>query len=399
MQTDFDNILIVSPGYPRWKGDYTHPMVYNVARLLRAAGHKIKVVTIHYPGIPDVEEMDEATVVRARYAPEKYEVMGSEGGLIDDIRGSLLCKFLLLPMLAALAWHTFRHAKNANLILVQWIPTAVVALPAKFLLRRPLILHSRTYPDTTFWRRVYRFLLPFADGVIYNSHDNRRLTDSIYPHRYATVIGSGINLQQFGRPSGWVRSSTDTWKLITVARLVEFKGLEYAIRAVKLLKDRGRNVHLEIVGEGPLREDLERLIDELDLAGEVALGGALAHGAIPARLWDNDLFLISSIVDSKGRTEGFGAVILEAMAAGLPVVASAVGGITDIVDGENGVLVPEKNPTAIADAIETVLSDAGVAQSYAQRGQSFVQATYSDEALAGKYRDFMRVLAHHEQVP
>lgn len=368
-------------------------MVFNLARLLRGLDCKVGVVTIHYPRIPVCEEMDGVTVVRARYAPDRYEVMGSEGGLIDDIRNSWLCKLLLFPMLFALAWQTLKQARKADLMLVQWIPTAVVALPAKLLLRRPMVLHSRTYPDTKFWRAVYRFLLPFADGVIYNSHDNRRLTDSIYRHRHATVIGSGINLRQFSRPHDYAAADIGDWRIITVARLVEFKGLEYAIRAIRLLKDRGRRVHLEIAGEGPLREELEKLISDLGLGHEVSLVGAVAHSEIPQKMWDSDLFLISSIVDSKGRTEGFGAVILEAMAAGLPVVASAVGGITDIVDGENGVLVPEKDPAAIAGAIEEVLSNPGRAEAYASRGFDFVSATYSDEAMAVKYKTFFDELS------
>lgn len=385
------NILLVSPGYPRWKGDFTHPMVYNVARLLSASDNSIKVVTIHYPGTPTREMIDGVDIVRARYAPERLEVMGSEGGLVDDIRGSWLCKLLVVPMLASLALQVMRHARWADLILVQWIPTAVVAIPAKLLFRRPMILHSRTYPDTPFWRMVYRFLLPFADGVIYNSSDNRQLTSELYTHTCTAVIGSGINLQQYARPSKGF-SVHNTWELISVARLVEFKGLKYAIKAVAELKSRGRRVHLTIIGEGPLRGALEELTKELGVTDSVALVGAMAHDKIPEMLWRSDLFLISSILDSKGRTEGFGAVILEAMAAGLPVVASAVGGITDIVDGENGVLVPEKDPLAIADAIEKLLADATVGNGYAARGLQFVAAEYSDEVIGDKFSNFFAVL-------
>lgn len=381
-------ILVVSPGYPRWKGDYTHPMVFNVTRLLAASDNDIKVVTIHYPNVPAREMMDGVDVIRARYAPERLEVMGSEGGLVDDIRGSWLCKLLVIPMLAALALQVLWHARWADLILVQWIPTAVVAIPAKLLFRCPMILHSRTYPDTPFWRKVYRFLLPFADGVIYNSSDNRRLTSELYPHPCAAVIGSGINLQQYARPQQ-ASVAHDRWELISVARLVEFKGLEYAIKAIAELKQRGRDVRLTIVGEGPLRAELERLAFNLGVADAVALVGAKPHDRIPEMLWRSDLFLISSIIDSKGRTEGFGAVILEAMAAGLPVVASAVGGITDIVNGTNGMLVHEKDPAAIADAVERMLASRNVGDEFASKGLAFVVSTYSDEVIVGKYRDFL----------
>src|SRR5438128_10974883 len=142
------NILIVSPGYPRWKGDYTHPMVRNVARQLNDAGHQIRVVTIAYPDVPSREVSEGVAVIRARYAPESLQLLGSEGGLIDDIRSGMLCKLLLLTMLGSLTIHTIWNARWADLLLVQWVPTSVVALPAKWLFRKPLVMHSRTYADT-----------------------------------------------------------------------------------------------------------------------------------------------------------------------------------------------------------------------------------------------------------
>ena len=391
MNKDKKNILIVSPGYPRWKGDYTHPMVYNLSRLLAFKGNKVSVVTIHYPNIPLKEKMDNVEIIRAKYANEKNEILGSDGGLIDDIRGSLKCKILVIPMLFSLAWHTFRQARGADKILVQWIPTAVVALPAKLFLRRTMIFHSRTYPDTLFWRMVYRFLLPFADGVIYNSKDNRKLTEKIYKHPCTTVIGSGINIQQFQNLSQNKKTS-EIWELISVARLVEFKGLEYSIRAISILQSRGRNVRLTIVGDGPLRKDLVKLSKELNVTESIIMAGATAHDKIPELLWKSNLFLISSIIDRQGRTEGFGAVILEAMAAGLPVVASAVGGIVDIVNESNGVLIPEKDPKLIADAIEMILVNNNVAQRLSKQGLKFVNENYSDSVIEESYNQFFKSL-------
>src|SRR6266704_5652148 len=266
------NILIISPGYPRWKGDYTHPMVRNAARQLSEAGHQIRVVTIAYPDVPSHEVCEGVEVIRARYAPERLQILGSEGGLIDDIRRSMLCKLLLIPMLMSLTLHILLYARWADLLLVQWIPTAAVALPSKWLFSKPLVLHSRTYADTRFWRLVYRFLLPKADGVIYNSGDNQKQTQLVFRHPKTTVIGSGINLTQYQKVVQ--RQSDGVVKIISVARLVEFKGLEYSIRASALLKPRGINAKLTIIGDGPLRKDLEHLIRLLQLQDDVVLTGA-----------------------------------------------------------------------------------------------------------------------------
>ncbi len=389
------NILIVSPGFPRWKGDYTHPMVYNLAKILSNYSHKITIVTLHYPKIPLEEKMDNLKIVRVKYAPEKFEILGTEGGLIDDIRRSFFCKILLIPMLISFAWQIFKESKETELILCQWIPTGIVTLPTKILRRKPLILHSRTYPDTIFWKLIYRILLPFSDGVIFNSKDNKSITDKLYSHPITKVIGSGINISQF-RNKNVKRTNSSTCKLITVARLVEFKGLEYLIKAISILKAKKRNLKLTIVGDGPLRKDLEKLSRQLEVENLIDFVGAKNHYEIPNLMWKNDVFIISSIIDSKGRTEGFGAVILEAMAASLPVVATSVGGITDIVNNENGILVPEKCPKSISNAIEKLITNKKLASNYKKNGLDFVMKNFSDESIINSYNEFfLKILVRH----
>jgi len=125
----------------------------------------------------------------------------------------------------------------------------------------------------------------------------------------------------------------------------------------------------------------------------VVLTGALPHDEVVEHLFKNDIFVISSIVDSRGRTEGFGAVILEAMAAKLPVIASAVGGIVDIVNDSNGILVPEKDEKAIADAVELLVLQPAKAEMYVRNAWSFVQKFYSDEALTERYTNFFETIA------
>ncbi len=84
------NILIVSPGFPRWKGDYTHPMVYNLAKLLSADGFDITVVTMHYPKIALREKMDGINIIRAKYAMEKFEILGKVMGFRHVESGALV---------------------------------------------------------------------------------------------------------------------------------------------------------------------------------------------------------------------------------------------------------------------------------------------------------------------
>jgi glycosyltransferase involved in cell wall biosynthesis len=384
------NILIVTPGYPKRKGDLTNPFVYNVARLLKNNNIKVSVVTMHFPNTKIYEIIDGIEIYRVRYAPDKYEKLGSESGLIDDIRRSLFNKVLLFPMLFTFILKTLKLSKKYDILLVQWVPTAIIALPSKWLFNKPIIINSHTYPDTKFWKTVYKILIKFSDGIIFNSSDNMKYTSLLCKHNNMIVIPPGIDLEQYKRPQNHVikKKNNNLVKLIVVARLIEFKGVEYAIRAVEILKKNNFNVMLTIIGDGVLREELEQLTKKLKITDCVTFTGLISHDKVQNYLWESDIFLIPSIVDSYGRTEGFGTVILEAMAAGLPVIASKVGGIVDIINGKNGIFVEQKNEYEIFKAVKLLIENREKRESLIEEGYKFVMKNYSDNAIWNKYKDF-----------
>jgi len=140
-----------------------------------------------------------------------------------------------------------------------------------------------------------------------------------------------------------------------VGRLVERKGVKYLIQS--LLEMKTKNVHLIICGKGHLFDQLRDLTKSLNLDSKVTFM-APSHQELGFIHDISDVFVLPSIIDSKGETEGLGLVIPEAMESGIPVVASAIGGITDIIKHEyNGLLVEQKNPKSIAEAIDRILSD------------------------------------------
>jgi glycosyltransferase involved in cell wall biosynthesis len=150
--------------------------------------------------------------------------------------------------------------------------------------------------------------------------------------------------------------------LLAVGRLVERKGYDYLIRALALLPC-DLNARLTLVGEGHEFARLEALCRELGVAEHVTWLSNVPDIEL-ARVYDScDVFVHSSIVDRTGDTESVGMVLLEAMSHARPIVATNVGGIPDVIeDGVTGLLVPEKNPQALADAIMRVLRDDALAQ-------------------------------------
>ncbi len=145
-------------------------------------------------------------------------------------------------------------------------------------------------------------------------------------------------------------------RIVTVARLVEKKGLDDALEAVAVLAERIGRVEYSIVGEGPLRPRLERRIAGTALEGCVRLRGALGSTAVAAELDRAHAFLLPSKTAADGDEEGTPTAILEAMASGLPVVSTLHAGIPELVeDGVSGLLAPEGEPVLLAEKLESLV--------------------------------------------
>ena len=142
---------------------------------------------------------------------------------------------------------------------------------------------------------------------------------------------------------------------------MERKGVEYLIKSLQEIK--AKNFHLVIAGDGWLLDDLVDLTNSLNLQSRVTFFGSPSHEEL-GKLHDvSDVFVCPSIIDSKGETEGLGLVILEAMESGLPVIATSVGGIVDLIKNEeNGILNDQKSSTAIAQAIDRILNNKELTQ-------------------------------------
>lgn len=145
-------------------------------------------------------------------------------------------------------------------------------------------------------------------------------------------------------------------RVLTVGRLVQKKGIQYGIRAVKHLLDAGHRVQYRIVGDGPRRAELERLVGELGISDHVKLLGRQPHEQVYRELAQAHLFLLPSVTADDGDCEGTPTVILEAMATGLPVLSTHHAGIPEqVVEGETGHLVPERDIEALADRLADLI--------------------------------------------
>ena len=199
-----------------------------------------------------------------------------------------------------------------------------------------------------------------------------------FPERADRIhrIYNGLNLAEFGRTD----FSFTPPLIIAVGRLIAKKGFADLIRACGLLAESGKSFKCEIIGEGPLENELRAKIDQLNLQDRVALSGAKPQQKVQQRLAVASVFVLPSVVDAHGGMDNLPTVIMEAMATGLPVISTDVGGIPEmVVQNETGFLVRPGDAVRLAGAIERVIDDRSLAQKLGEAGYGRAQELFSIE--------------------
>lgn len=176
-----------------------------------------------------------------------------------------------------------------------------------------------------------------------------------------------------------------TLRLVVPANLLEVKGHTYLLQAVRILTDRGVDVHLDLAGDGPLREGLVRETHDLGLGNRVAFLGLLPHEELLERMeagsWD--MLVLPSIVTNSGEKEGIPVALIEAMSFRIPVVSTVSGGIPELFEGvDDALLVPPKHPAALAEAIDRVGSDPALRERLIESGSKRVGDSFAVEQVA-----------------
>ncbi|HEU4643494.1 MAG TPA: glycosyltransferase [Gemmatimonadaceae bacterium] len=172
------------------------------------------------------------------------------------------------------------------------------------------------------------------------------------PPERTVVHRMGIDGARFDFKIRALSDGDATVRCISIARLIEKKGIEYAIRAVAALRAQGLQVEYRVIGEGPLQAELEGLIVELGAGSYVHLLGSRTQDAVRAELMASHIFLAPSVTAANGDMEGIPVSLMEAMATGMPVISTRHSGIPELVeDGVSGFLVPERDVPALSDIL------------------------------------------------
>lgn len=166
-------------------------------------------------------------------------------------------------------------------------------------------------------------------------------------------------------------------RLLTIGRLAEKKGIEYGVRSVAKLLRNHCNIEYKIAGDGPLKGELQSLIDELNVNDKIRMVGAKSQEEVIELFKNADLFLAPCVHSRDGDQEGIPVVIMEAMAKGMPVISTYHAGIPELVeDGISGFLVPERDVDALAQTLEYLLQHKDLWPTMGRRGRDHIEKHY-----------------------
>jgi glycosyltransferase involved in cell wall biosynthesis len=258
----------------------------------------------------------------------------------------------------------------------------IFGLPGAALARVPVRIGSRRElnPDKTPGQiRLQRQAYRFATKVVANSAAARTMLEQEgLASASIAVIPNGVEAGVFGSRAGTAVRPVRT--VITVANLRAEKSHETLIAAAALLAAGFPGVQFQVVGDGPRRAELEALVRASGLERSVVF---LGHREDVARLLSEaDLFVLPS------RSEAFPNGAIEAMAAGLPVVASAVGGLLDLIEpGRNGLLVPPRDAEALAGVLAQLFTNPAQARQLGEAAQAHVRQRYSFERMVASFEE------------
>ncbi len=377
-------LLVITTNFPRWEGDPHSPWLVELLSRLQGQGIQVDVLAPSFRG-QGSHRVHGFPVHRFRYGPAAWETLTHEEGAPAKIRRNPLYLLLVPLYLAAGLAAAVRLVRYHpyQVIHVHWpIPQGLLGWAARTLApNAPRLVATFYGADLVLVRRfpgmarLARAFVARCDDVAAISTYTRRELERL-SGRSARLLPYGISL-----PPPQASWPAEPGKILFVGRLIPRKGGVYLVRALALLQDLPW-LHLVMVGDGPEAAAIQAEVRRLGLEERVTLTGRISDEALERHYRTCQLFVLPAIVDDTGDTEMLGMVLLEAMRYRKPVVASRVGGIPDIVqDDRNGLLVPEKDPPALAQAIRRVLQEPGLARRLGDAGYTYARERFSWDAV------------------
>lgn len=398
-------VLVVTSSYPKHEGEPSGIFLHHLSRQLVAVGWRVLVLAPNFPGGEPVQMLDGVEIRRFNYFIPQRQALCYRSGILPNLKQSLLLWFQVpfyLANLFAAILHAVRK-EPIDVINAHWVvPQGVVTRLVQTFSPVPVVLTVHGGDIFAFQgllgRLLKRLVLRRADACTANSAFTRGQLLQLCPAADVSIVPMGVDVTEFEprQPNLSLRRKLGVGAemILFVGRLVEKKGVHNLLAAMQRVLKRFPNATLVLVGDGTQRPELERTSERLEIAGAVRFLGKLPHEQLPEYYAAADLFVGPSVVDRSGDTEGLGVVFIEAASAGLAIVGTSVGGISDVLIHEvTGIAVEPDQPEALADAIERLLCDEALRRRLGEAARQHALSQFSWSQVAARFSSvFRRVL-------
>ncbi|MFL5489290.1 MAG: glycosyltransferase [Gemmatimonadaceae bacterium] len=381
------NVLFLTHSFPRSEGDAAGSFILRLAVALRAENVTVRVVAPAGPGLSAEDEIEGISVERFRYAPRRYESLAYTGNMANDVASSWTAKLALVGFLGSDFVHAVRARRSFEPALVHahwWFPNGVVGTWVSGLAHIPLVttLHGtdvRLVRTVGVAKPLFAHVLKHSAAVTTVSRWLKDETEALASDARPMVAPMPVATNLFA--PGGSRDGRHA-KLLFVGRLSDQKGAAHILHAMSLMTSPAT---LDVVGDGPNREALKRLAQDLGVASRIQWHGNLAQSKLPTFYQQASAVVLPSV------DEGLGLVAVESLLCETPVVAFDSGGLRDVVQNEKtGLLVKPGDRAALARALDDLLSRDGKGQDLGRAGRLYALSAFAPESAARRYAEIYR---------
>jgi glycosyltransferase involved in cell wall biosynthesis len=402
---------MITTSYPRFPGDLTGTFMPPIATGIAARGHAVHVVAPWHPAIRRQAREDGVHFHFYRYAPTPaLHVFGYAAALRADVT-MRPAAYAVAPLALVAAHRLARRVireHGATVVHAHWvIPGGATAVAVGGRLPIVISLHGSDVfvaERNGLARIAARAAFRRAGRITACSRDLQDRAVALGADMTRTeVLPYGVDVDRF-TPSRDARRrvraahglDNDEEVVFAIGRFVRKKGFEYLIEAMARLAPHRPRLRLVMAGAGDLDGELRARAAERHVAGRVTWLGAIPHSDVAGWLSAADVVAAPSVVDRAGNVDGLPNTILEALAAGTPVVATHAGGIASVaVDRETALVVPERDAILLADAIDELLDDAELREAIGTAARDLMQREHTWERVAERFETAYALATDH----
>jgi glycosyltransferase involved in cell wall biosynthesis len=392
------SVLILTTSFPLNASIAVGIHIFEKCRHLIKKGVKVHVIAPHQAGSKTKDIVDGIRVDRFRYFfPVKWQRVAYGSGIPTNLMNSWLARIQLPFFLLAFLFAAVKKVKRVDIIHCHWSIAGLVGVIVGKLFNKKIVMMVHGAELFVMGNHpILRFVLKHVDLCICNSTFTEKKILEICPVKEHVVISPGVDIHRFypqkNVPNLRNRLNISPTEIfvLTIGKFIPRKGIEYLIDAFNIIvhKKKIDTIKLRIGGRGPLKPKYENMINQYSLSNFIGFLEYINDEQIPSYYTETDIFVLPSIVDERGDTEGLGVVFLEANACQTAVIGSRVGGIKDVIhDGVNGYYVEQKNAADLADKIIKLAHDPNLREKMGKNGRKIVEQRFNWDMITAKLVD------------